>query len=82
MRHHRLVGGDEALAGAQCLARECQRGTIRSADQFDHDIGIARAQFGRIVDPVEPRDIDAAVLGPIAGGDGDDLDRPSGAPCD
>ena len=40
MRHHRLVGGDQALAAGQRRARQRQRGAVRPADQLDHDIGV------------------------------------------
>ena len=83
MRDHRLVGGDQALAAVQRRAGQGEGGAVRAADQLDHHVrpGMAR-QRGGIVDPVEARDVDAAILGPVARGDGDHFDRPAGAAGD
>jgi hypothetical protein len=83
VREHRLVGGHQRLAPAQRRACERERGAIGSADQFDHGIHIvARGEGGGIVDPVEARQVDAAIARAIARGDGDDLDSPPGATLD
>jgi hypothetical protein len=51
---------------------------VRSADQLDHHVRARMArQFGHVVDPVEARDVDAAVLVALTRGDRDDLDRPA-----
>jgi len=83
MRHHRLVGGDQSLAPGKRGARQRQRRAVRPADQLDHHIGVlAMGKRHGIVDPVEPGDVDAAVLGTIARGHRNDLDRPARAPGD
>ena len=81
MGEHRLVRGDEAAPGGKRVAGQRQRRTVRSADQFDHHIGLSMGgECGGVVDPVETRQIDAAILGPVAGGYRDDLDRAARAP--
>jgi hypothetical protein len=83
MRDHRLVRGDERLAGAQRLTRERQRRAVGAADHFDHHIDILSLDQRRhIVFPAIGRQIDAAILLAIARGDGDDLDRAAGAAGD
>ena len=63
VRDHRLVGGDEALARGERRAGEGEGGAVRAADQLDHDIGPGVAgELGGVVDPVEPGDVDAAIL--------------------
>src|SRR5690606_40122693 len=62
MRDHRLVGSDEALARSEALACKCQSRTVGAADQLDDNIGVRMfRQFGGIVDPLEPPDIDPTV---------------------
>ncbi len=81
MREHRLVGGDEALAAAECRPGERERRAIRAADQFDHHVRLrVMREGGRVIDPFEAADINAAVLGAVARGNRDDLDRAASAP--
>ena len=83
MRDHRLVGRDEALAGLQRFARQGEGRAVRSADQLDDDIdALVMSERDRIVDPIEPRNIDAAILRSIARANRDHLDRPPRAPLD
>ncbi len=54
-------------------------GTIRSADQLDEDVAVRLARHAdRIVEPGERRDVEAAVLRPVAGGDGGDAGGAAG----
>ena len=80
MRDHRLVGGDQPLARSNGIARQCQRRTVRPADQFDHHINIAaRCHLRHVVFPREGGQIDAAVAVPVARTDGHDFQRTPGA---
>jgi hypothetical protein len=83
VREHRLVRRDERFAGVERFARQGQRRAVGTADQLDHDIDIiARRQLRRIIDPGEPRQIDAALARAVARADGDNFNRPVGAALD
>ena len=80
MGQHRLVGGDERLAGGQALAGEGEGRAVGAADQFDHHVDIvAGRQRRHVVDPFIGRQVDAAILVAVARGDGDHLHRAAGA---
>src|SRR3546814_4670533 len=67
----------------QRLARQREGGAVRSADQLYHHIGLfVPGEPAGVIDPIEARDVDAAILGAIACRYGDDLDLPPGAPRD
>ena len=81
MRDHRLVRGDETPPRPQCAPRERQRRTIGAPDQLHHNIRTRLfCQRRRVVDPREPRQIDAAILAPITRRNRDDLDLAPGSP--
>jgi hypothetical protein len=81
MRDHRLVRGDETPPRAQRASRQRQRRTIGTTDQLDHDVRARLLrQCGRVVDPREPRQIDAAILAPITRRNRNDLDLAPGPP--
>jgi hypothetical protein len=80
MREHRLVGGDEGSCRRRASRAQARGQGRPSRRPLDHDIGIlVVGERGGVVDPFEAADIDAAILGAVARGDGDDLDRPAGA---
>ena len=75
MRNHRLVCGHKCLAAAQRLTRQGQRRAVRSADKFNHNINIiGHRQRGHVVGPAVPRNINTAILSPVARRDGNNFD--------
>ncbi len=83
VRQHRLVGGDQRLAGRQRAPCQGQRRAIGTADQFDNDIDIiATGKFGRVINPDEARQIKPAFALAIPRADGGNADRPPGAAGD
>ena len=80
MGDHRLVGGDQRLAGLDRGPRTGQRRAVRPANQFDHHIDIVTlAQDDHVVFPGIARNIDPAVLVPVTRADRGNHDRTAGA---
>ena len=79
MGDHRLVGGDQRLAGLDRGARTGQRRAVRSADHLDHHVDIvALTQDHHVVFPGIGRQIDPAGLVAVARGNHGNPDRASG----
>ena len=73
-RHHRT------FPGAERRLHQRQRRPLRPADQFDDDIDVGRMrERHRIVEPVQPTDVESTVLGRIARRHRRHRDRPPGA---
>ena len=72
----RLVGGDHRFARRQRRLDRALGRIAGAADQFDEHVDVGRArQRHRIGEPFHLLEIDAAILGPRARADRDDLDR-------
>ena len=75
MGDHGFVGCDQGTSVCQRFARQCQRWTISPAHQFNDDIDILSGrQFAHVVDPAIAGQINTPVFGPVARGDGNNLD--------
>ncbi len=78
---HRLVGGDQRLAGLDGAAGKCQGRAISPADQLNDHVDIAPlAHDDHVVFPSVVRKVHAPLLGAITGADGSNLDRPASPP--
>ena len=79
-REQRLVGGHDMLAGGERRLDQRLGGTVGPADAFHHNLDLRiGGERHRILVPAQAGKRDAAVTRPVAGGDGGDGDRPSGA---
>ena len=75
MGDHGFVGCDQSASVGQGFARQCKRWAISPADKFNDDIDIiCGRQFAHVVDPAIAGQVNAPVLGPVARGDGNNLD--------
>ena len=75
MGDHGFVGGHQSTSVGQRFARQCKRWAISPADKFNDDIDIVcGGQFAHIVDPAIAGQINTPVFGPVARGDGNNLD--------
>lgn len=75
-----LVRGDDGLAGRQRGFDRRQRGIAGAAHQLDETVDAGmRGERHRILGPFDAAQIDAALLGLRARGDGDDADAATAA---
>ena len=74
MGDHGFVGCDQGASVCQRFACQCKRWAISPADKFNDDIDISGGgQFAHVVDPAIAGQINTPVLGPVARGDGNNL---------
>ena len=76
----RLVGGHDRFAMLERGLDRKARGTLVAADQLDEEIDVlGRRERDGIVEELDGRCVEAAILGPVAGRDGGHDDLAAGA---
>ena len=70
MRQQRLVGGDDMLAGLKRRPDKIGRNPAFTTDHLNNNVDIVGCDISRILDPGDPRHVEAAIGGAAARTDG------------